>query len=150
MRKVYLILASSMALAFAACDRNANNNQAPAPSNYGGGPSTEQPATSSQGTYDQGASPAPVGSAGHELPGTGTGLAPSTDIRNTDGFGGTGGMSNESNGGSGAGATGSKGEGTTLHNGLNDQGTKARPPQEQKKVDLMPGDNTPGTNETDK
>jgi hypothetical protein len=45
MRTVYVV-ASCVALALAACDRDANNNQGPLPSSYGGGPPSE-PAESS-------------------------------------------------------------------------------------------------------
>jgi hypothetical protein len=121
MRKVFLVLASSMALAIAACDSNAHNNQGPTPSSYGGGPASE------------GAKPAPSGSAAYELPGMG---AAPPEVRGTEAF-------SDANGGSGAGVTGTKGQGTTLHNGLNDQGSKKRPPQEQKKIDMMPGSNDP-------
>lgn len=143
MRKVFLVLASSMALAFAACDRDANNNQGPEPSQRGGGPSPEQPITSTQQTFEEGAKPAPSGSAAHELPGMPGGAAPPTDIRSTDGFGGTPGTPGESTGGTTSGATGTKGEGESLHNGLNPKGSEKRPEQGQKKVDLMPGENNP-------
>lgn len=122
MRKLFLVLASSMALAFAACDRDANNNQKP----YGGGPAPESTAGgSTNNTFDEGSKTAPVGSAAHELPGMPASSASSEAM--------------ESNGGSGAGATGTKGEGTTLHNGFNDKNDKSRPIQGQKKVDLAPG-----------
>ena len=115
MRKVFPVLASAVALVFLACDRDANNNQGPAPSSYGGGPQHDDLAPSS-------AEPAPAGSTPVELPGM-----------SYDGMNAT-----DANGGSGAGATGSKGEGTTLHNGLNDKGEKKRPPMQQKKIDMIP------------
>jgi hypothetical protein len=140
MRKAFLVLASTMAFAFAACDRDANNNKQPAPAQYGGGPSSEHmQGGSSHNTFDEGSGPAPVGSAGHELPGLDPNASPKADIRH-DGTGGLPGNAMESNGGSGAGQTGTKGEGTTLHNGFNDNGEKKRPEQGQKKVDLGPGD----------
>jgi hypothetical protein len=142
MRNALFILASSMALVFAGCNRDPNEGTQPQPApNYGGGPASDHvQGGSANNTFDgQGAQPAPSGSAAHELPGMPPGnAAPQTELRN-DGAGGLPGQANESNGGSGAGATGTKGEGMTLHNGLNDQGAKRRPNQGQKKVDLGPG-----------
>jgi len=69
MRTVFLLLASSMALALAACDRGANNNRGPAPTGYGGGPTSE-----SQSSDDEGTKAAPVGSAADELPDAGAAL----------------------------------------------------------------------------
>lgn len=133
MRKEFLVLASSMALALAACDRDANNNRGPEPTWRGGGPPvTEHVGSTRYGTFDDGAQPAPSASAAHEIPG----MAQPPPRDNSDAY-------NEANGGGGSGLTGTKGEGETLHNGLNPMGTETRPKMGQKKADLGAGDRNP-------
>lgn len=123
-----IIAAASIALGISACGREPADRVPPPPAGYGGGPTQEHVGSAEHGTFDHGAKPAPVGSAAHTLPG----LAP---------FG----EATEANGGSGAGAVGTKGEGESLHNGLNGDGSQRRPPMEQKQVDMMPGDLRPAT-----